>query len=275
MVIPRIDAHVPELIAFVRDLNTAVEQGAVTDVDAVERRVFAFFTPERMAHVETVASGWCTMASYADGKTLVHIVSALVALQQLPEFQAAPPDQQALAWWIVFFHDVAKNMPEGKRDLTHAFRSAVIAGKALPRIGFPVTDGYHEHFPLWADLTTNAVRLRPEDNHPLQDNSKLPPILSGIDKLFGWRTPAALVVQGVLLHMSIDNLAAWPQAAPLSDAEIKRYIGVPLFPLLRMMMLADADAWHLFEPDRRQRHRNETLEVFERVGELIGVPGMS
>lgn len=272
MPIPLVDDHLPGLMAFVRDLHDAVGRGDVADPNAVAGRVRAFFTAERVAQVETVVPGWAAMASSAGGRTQVHIVSALVALQQLPEFQAAPPDQQALAWWIVLFHDVGKTPLDGRRDYVHAFRSAVSAGKALPRVGFAVTGGYAEHVQTWAELTAGAFESRPDDGEPVQDNDKLPAILSGIDKLFGWQTAAALILQAVLLHMSITNLAQWPQAAPLTDAEIKRYVSVPLWPLLRMMMLTDNDAWHLFEPDIRRRYRAETLDVFARAGRLIGMP---
>lgn len=90
--------------------------------------------------------------------------------------------------------------------------------------------------------------------------------------MVGLDTPAGLVVRGVLLHMSISNLADWPQAAPLSEAEIARTIDAPLFPLLRMMMLVDNDAWEMFHPDLKRQYRQETLAVCERVRQIIA-PG--
>jgi hypothetical protein len=87
--------------------------------------------------------------------------------------------------------------------------------------------------------------------------------------LFGRNTPAALIVKTVLLHMSIDVVEDWPQAAPLGEGEIREYLDFALLPLLKVMMLVDNDGWALFDRSNKERYRQATLAVFGRVESLI------
>jgi hypothetical protein len=82
-------------------------------------------------------------------------------------------------------------------------------------------------------------------------------------------TPATLIVKGVLLHMSITVVPEWPQAAPLAEPEIERYVDPHLYPLLEVMMLADNEGWVMFEPEVRREQRNATLNVYRAIAALI------
>ncbi|MBN2304572.1 MAG: hypothetical protein JXQ72_08855 [Anaerolineae bacterium] len=269
--IPTVESFLPDLEPFITGLAGDHISGALT-WEALADRVRAFFTPERLERTESVIPGWRQMAaSGGRQETLIHVMSVLVALAQCPEYRQAAPESQALLKWIVLFHDVAKIIRPGQRDPTHAFRSAVVTGGALPALGFPLVDGAGDgpgRLNRWADLTAAAVIQRGDEL--IQDNRRLPGILAGIAQVFGQDTPAALIITTVLLHMSINNLTDWPQAAPLSDTEIPQVIRAPVVPLLEIMMLADSDAWHLFEPDVRVRYRAETRAVFRRVRALVG-----
>lgn len=64
-----------------------------------------------------------------------------MGLYMLPEFLGLSEHQQNLMKWVILLHDVEKEPQEGKRDYTHAFRSAVGAAKTLPGLGFPITSG--------------------------------------------------------------------------------------------------------------------------------------
>jgi hypothetical protein len=182
-----------------------------------------------------------------------------------PEFQHAASTQQALMKWIVLFHDIAKEVRDGQRDYTHGFRSAAKTGAILPSIEFPVMGDYDRHFKAWFTLTNTAITKRGETTVYMQDNRKLPEIIDGIERLFGHDTPAALIVKTVLLHYSIDVVEEWPQVAPLTEIEIKQYLNIALFPLLKMMMLVDNDGWELFNLSTKERYRQETLAVFEEL----------
>lgn len=262
--LPELESHLPHLMDFVRTLAEAARTGTITAWPQFIERVRTFYTPAEMTAIEQVVPGWAKMASYADQTTLIHVTSVLAALPQCPEYQTATPDQQRLMEWIALYHDVAKEARPGQRDQIHGFRSAALTGKALPGVGFPVMAAYAEGIDSWFRLTDLAVT--PDS---CQNNRKLPEIMIGIDRLFGEDTPAALVVKGVLLHMSINVLREWPQAAPLSDDEIRRYVSPSLVPLLKVMMLVDNDAWAFFNPQTKHQHQQETRSVFMRIEQMI------
>ena len=97
----------------------------------------------------------------------------------------------------------------------------------------------------------------------------MPEILLGIEKIFGKYTPAALVVKCVLLHMSINVVSDYPQAAPLTDEEIAKYVDTETSLLLKAMCLADNEGWSMFYPEIRARQRNDTLKAFEKIERML------
>jgi hypothetical protein len=211
------------------------------------------------------------MASYADQQTLVHVTSVLVALYLLSDYQAASAEQKIIMEWMVMFHDVAKKAERNKHDYVHGFISAAIAGAALATIGFPTRSDFATHISAWKTLTENTVIYAPSHHETIQDNTKLPEILTGIDALYGHQSPAALIIKGVLFHMSIYTDPTYPTLAPLTEPEIKRYIDRQFFPILKAMMLVDSDAWTLYDPAERQRQKEPTLEAFDNIARLIGI----
>lgn len=266
---PRVETHLPELMTFVESLTQDFESGVLTGWPMMKQRVEAFFDNGMMEKVNTAIPGWQEMAAYADKQTLIHVTSVLTALLLCPEYRSATPEQQAMMVWIVVFHDLAKQAQADQRDCTHGFRSAAMTGKTLHSLGFAVTDAYDAHIEPWAGVTMTALTQHGETAEAIQDNRKLPEIVAGIDRLFGAQSAAALVVKGVLLHMSLDVVADWPQTASLTQHETRQYIDGRLLPLLKVMMLVDNDAWSLFDPATKARYRDETLAVFERIQQMI------
>jgi len=266
--IPLFDSRLPGLNKFILKLVHEYKGGKIRTWDDLDERVRTFFTPDQMDSVESVAPGWRKMSSYVDGMTLTHVICVFLGLFMLPEFQSMSQEQQQLSKWIVLFHDVEKEIKKGERDPKHGFRSAVITARRLPNLGFAVTAEYKNLITSWSEFTYSAIKISADYPEPIQNNEKLPGILAGIEGMFGEDTPAALIVKGVLLHMSINVVSDWPQAAPLIEEEIKRYVKSNLAPLLKVMMLADNEGWSIFYPDREQ-HRNETLEVFQRIEKII------
>ena len=125
---PRIESHLSNMMHIVTALAQDYESGKIDSESILEEKVLAFFTDDVMDDVEAMAPGWRRMSSYAAGCTLVHVMSAFLALMLCPEYQNASTKQQALLKWIVLFHDIAKEGVEGQRDAIHGFRSAAIAG---------------------------------------------------------------------------------------------------------------------------------------------------
>lgn len=267
--VPTVEEHLPQVMSFVRELVTTYESGALSDWQTLAACVHAFYTPTVMAQIDTIVPGWEAMAAEGNGVTLVHVNCVLMALLMTPEYQAATPDQQALLEWTALFHDLSKRMIPGMRDLTHAFRSAVMTAHALPGLGFAMREGMATALDEWAALTSGAFILR-ADGQPIQDNTKLDAICAGIERIYGAGTPAMLLIKLVLLHMSITNLSQWPQAAPLDDAQIQRYFDRELLTLAEIFYLADSDGWELFKPETRDPYRAETRQVFARLRGMIG-----
>lgn len=261
---PTVQEQVPRLLPFIEQTAAAYARGDYAGWPAFVAACDGFYDDATMQQIEAQVPGWQRMASYAKQQTLYHVTAALVALTLLPEYQQATAEQQALLRWIVLLHDLDKRPAPAQRDHTHGFRGATVAADVLAHNGFAVrhkTAAYAN----WVQMTRAAEIQSAKHNAPVQDNRYLPQIIAGIDALCD--APAALIVKGVLLHMSVDVVADWPQAAALSHAEIAHYITLDLLPLLRAMTLVDSNAWALFEPSRKAAHRAETLAVWQRVAQ--------
>jgi len=265
--IPRIDDHLPDLLPFIREIAGEYERGGIKSRDVWSERIQTGWTPERIDATDHVVPGWRAMIEHPYGMNLVHINSALVALMLQPEYRALSADQKTLIEWIVLFHDVAKRRIPTQRDHVHTFRSTALAGAGIAALGFPML-GDNDALAAWSRLTHDAITTN-AGGEPIPDNRLLPQITDGIRTLFGWDTPAGLILRGVLHHQAITNVQVDPQAAPLSPNDVLLYVNPPLFPLLRSMMLADCDAWTLFDPDYKAIWREETLGVFANVARLI------
>lgn len=267
---PSFDERLPELNHFIVTLTEEYDTGQITSWDILDKRVKNFFTPSMMDAMEIVVPHWKKTTSYSNGITLTHIMCAFLGLFMLTEFKRMDLKQQQLAKWIVLFHDSDKVHIQGQRDYMHGFRSAVNAANSLENQGFPVTSEFHDLIHSWSELTKQSATFKEDaPDTPIQNNKNLPEILSGIENLFGEKAAASLIVKGALLHMSINVVKEYPQAAPLSREEISRYITPDLLPLLKVMMLSDNEGWVMFYPEVRKLQRTETLEIFAEIENLI------
>jgi hypothetical protein len=265
---PDFDQQFPELDQFIIELSDQHHAGKITSWDDLAIRVHTFFTDTRMNDMESLVPHWCKMASYANGLTLVHVMCAFMGLYRMPEFLQMSPRQRQLMKWIILLHDVEKQLPDGKRDHGHAFRSTAGAARTLPKLGFPVTQDYVSTVDGWDEYTRSALTIRKDTQEVIQDNRKLPHILDGIERMFGHNTPAALILKTILFHLSVD-MNFWPPPSPLIKTEVKKYFDSELLPLLRVMSLGDNDGWNMFEPDFRESGRADTLQVFEQIKTFI------
>jgi hypothetical protein len=268
--LPQLRDHLPDLFGFVRTLARQIDSSELNDGDALDRRISDFYTADRLEVIEGVAPGWQDMAACADGATLNHITRALIALQRLPEYRGSAHRIQVMMEWSVLYHDVGKQVIAGQRDFVHAFRSATLAARALPGVGFPTSEAYAAELDPWARLVLGAAVAAPDGKGLIQDNRALPEIVQGIERLFGAGSGAALIVQTALLHQSLNVVPEWPNPGSLTDAELPHCIRPALLPLLEAMMLVDSDAWQLFDPASKAKFRRSTLAVFADVRRLLG-----
>ena len=266
---PYFDECFPFLDHFILDLVRTYNTGELNSWDELDARVKSFFTSEVMDNVEATAPGWKKMASYSEGITLTHVICVFLGMYMLPEFQALSVEQKQIAKWIILFHDIDKAHLRGRRDTMHAFNSAVIAANTLPGIGFSITSKYPELIEPWSEYTRQAFLQLAGEQWPKPDNQKLPRILSEIEELFGENTPATLIVKTALLHISLAVDKNYPTPSPLTDAEAKEFIDPTLFPLLKVMMLADNEGWSLFYPEVRDQQKQDALAEFDRIRKFI------
>jgi hypothetical protein len=267
--IPSFDERFPELDWFNHELVQLYQAGKINAWEDLESQVKDFFDRSRMDQMESLVPGWGRMASYTDGITLVHVMCVFLGMYMLPEFSRLSEDQQQIMKWVILLHDIDKSHVRGKKDSMHAFNSGVVTANRLPGVGFPCTEMYPKLIGSWSEYTTLAFIPGEGDTSPTPDNRKLPGILQGINQMFGEDTPAALIVRTVLLHISLHVDDQYPTPAPLSMDEAQLYVGPNLFPLLRVMMLADNEGWSLFDAETRARQRRDTLNAFEKIEKLI------
>ena len=268
--IPYLQDRLPDLLEFVGTLARQIEAGELQDGDELVLRIRDFYTADRTDAIEIVAPGWREMAEFADGATRNHITQALIALQLLPEYRQASRHLRALMEWTVLYHDLGKQVIGGERDAVHAFRSATMAARTLPNVGFLTSEAYPVGLDPWTRLVQSATVAAPDGKGLIQDNRALPEILRGIEQLFGAGSAAALIVQGVLLHQSLNVVPEWPNPGSLTEADQALCIRPALLPLLEAMMLVDSDAWQLFAPTSKAKFRQSTLAVFAKVRALVG-----
>ena len=99
-------------------------------------------------------------------------------------------------------------------------------------------------------------------------NRKLPKIITGIERMFGYTTPAALIIKTILFHLSSD-MDYWPPTKPLTNVEVKRYFNKASSHLLLVMHLADGEGCLLFDSENIEFGRNDTVKAFKKVEQLI------
>ena len=267
--IPLFEERLSHLDQFIQELAGGYQKGKIKSWDDLELRVKTFFTPEMMDLTSSVVPHWQKMASYADGITLTHVMCVFMGLYIMPEFLALSKEGQQIMKWVILFHDVEKELQEGKRDYFHAFRSAVGAARTLPKLGFPITTEYDSLIDEWDAYTQSAITKIEEHPDDVQDNRKLPKIIDGIERMFGHNTPTALIIKTILFHLSVPADEIWPPPNPLTNKEIKLYFDMELLPLLKVMNLGDNDGWAIFDPPTWEYQRSDTIKVFEKLERLL------
>lgn len=253
----------PRVAQLLDDLDDAVRTGTITTTDEFTAESRRRWDASLLAHVDTVLPHWSTMASYADGKTLWHVTIAMVALLRLDDYLAAEEYEQHLLEWTVFLHDIAKEPTEELRDHRHAFRSAALAARYLPRLGFATTEAYASEFEAWFEVADNAYRADEAAGEPVQDNRFLAEILDGADRMLD--LDGARLIKAIAMHQSVTVLEEWPSLAPLTPEEEQQFVTPQVASLQRPLMLADSGGWNLFDPPTLLAMYDETRRVFSRI----------
>ena len=83
--------------------------------------------------------------------------------------------------------------------------------------------------------------------------------------MFERNSSTSLIVKSILLHQSLNLLMQWPDAAPLTDQNLKLYIDDHLLKVLGPLVKADSDSWQLFKPENRA---NFDQQIEDRITEI-------
>jgi hypothetical protein len=268
MAFPLIEHRLPELMSFIDDLSRAIELRNTASLSKAQQSITTFFDPEQLRKLESITGEWSELIDHDQGKTLTHVMLTMASLRFHPEFEESIPEEQNIIRWSLLFHDIAKRS-EGERDHTHAFRSAVVLARSLSLIGVDLPKSYFQHLHSWAELTLNATIQQTGSNQLIQDNQRIPEILSGLDLMLGTQAAAKTAIKLVLLHHSINHLNDWPQASALTDIQVSQLVDARLLPLIRIMILADSDGWELFNAHNCVRYREETRSVFRHLQTIV------
>lgn len=268
---PRIEQCLPELMTFIGNLSREIELCNTVTVSKAQESIIAFFDTEQLQKLQATTPDWSELIAHDQGKTLTHVMLAMASLSFHTEFEESSPEEQNIIRWALLFHDIAKRS-EFERDLTHAFRSAVVLARSLPSIGLEVPASYFQNFHGWAELTLGATLQPPDSDRVVQDNQRLPEILAGLEVMLENHTAARMVIKLVLLHHSINILQDWPQASALTDTQVLQLFDAQLLQLIRIMVLADNDGWELFNAHNCTRYREETRSVFRHLQTLVTSP---
>ena len=264
---PDIGELFPEFLTFSCRLAEEYGAGQLRSAEGLTHRVKETLTPEVLRAMGDRIPGWTEMSEAAGGKTLVHVVSTFVALLSSPEHRSASAEERRRMTWSLLLHDLAKRPDSGNRDSAHAFRSGVLAARALPGLGFPTTRHYEAVVEGWSQLTAGAIRER--DGTFVLDSRALPEIVSGLERMFGRLSCGFPIVMAILLHNSLDTVRDWPPPAALTEEEMRRFLDPRLLGLLGAVIMADSSAWHLFDSARLREYRVEIRRALGRAAEIV------
>lgn len=268
--LPLLNDLLPEFDGLISGLTRDCMAGHISSQEQFADRVKQFFSPAMTARVDSVVHGWRAMIEADGGITLAHVLTALCALPYHETYRLASPSHKTVMTWAVLFHDISKKSVSEHSDHTHGFRSTIRFVQCLPALRVPFAHDQLDALINWVKLVEQAVIQPAGQTGQVQDNQKLSKILEGLTELVPDNHSAALVAKIILLHHSITTLDEWPQANPLDDNEIKKYINPELLDLLEIMSLVDNDGWELFRPENRERYRDMTRSVFERLRSVVG-----
>jgi len=246
--IPILSNVLPELWTQVERLARELEVGTYADWSSLTNRLQFLNDPDLINLLSTHIPGWHKIATINNGITARHTILVLATCLNLPEYRERPPQAQSEIQWATLFHDIDKNVLGG-RDASHPFRSAAIAVKAMPGLGFGLqpnvtpkdTEG-------WSELVMSAQHE--VNGQFLHDHTHLKEIVEELHRQWGKETSASRILKAVLFHQSLPTLADWTNPVLLSDEELSASLTLEDMNVLAPLLIADSDSWNIFDEVR-------------------------
>jgi hypothetical protein len=250
MTIPRLALSIPRIWTLAQEVAEALKAGTYTRWPPLLAWLEILTEPDWIDDIDHLAPGWRKIATIKNGLTAKHTLLVLAICLNLPEYAAAGEVTRYEIEWAAILHDLDKEYPaNGKKDASHAFRSAAMAAKALPGLGFPLQPGANfSELDQWAGLLIASQRA--VDGQNVHDHTHLPEILSGLRRLWGDETPASRILKAILFHQSLPTLVDWTNPVLLNDDELRAALTLRDMDVLGPLLIADSDAWNLFDQPR-------------------------
>jgi hypothetical protein len=245
---PSLSSVFPELWTQLERLAHELEVGTYADWPALTARLEFLNDPDLIDLMNTRIPGWHKIAAINNGITARHTILVFATCLNLPEYKKKPHQTQSEIQWAALLHDIDKNV-SGGRDASHPFRSAAVAVKAMPGLGFdPQPNVTLKEIEGWSELVMSAQHE--VNGQVLHDHTNLKEIIEGIHSQWGKETSASRILKAVLFHQSLPTVKDWPNPVLLSDEELRASLTLEDMNVLAPLLIADSDSWNIFDEPR-------------------------
>ena len=246
---PTLSNVLPELWTQVERLARELEVGTYADWASLTARLGFLNDPNLSNLLNTRIPGWHNIAAINNGITARHTILVFATCLNLPEFKEKPQQTQSEIQWAVLLHDIDKSHGVLGKDTSHPFRSAAVAVKAMPGLGFELQPNVTpKDIESWSELVMSAQHE--VNGQILHDHTNLSKIVEGLHRQWGKETSASRILKAVLFHQSLPMLKDWPNPVLLNDEELRAFLTLEDMDILAPLLIADSDSWNIFDEPR-------------------------
>lgn len=267
LTIPTLSDVLPELWTQVERLAQELETGTFAGWSSLTARLGFLNDPDVLNLLNAHIPDWQKIATINNGITAHHTILVLAICLNLPEYKGRPAQTQFEIQWAALLHDIDKNV-SGGRDASHPFRSAAIAVKAMPNLGFELQPNVtSEDIESWSELAMSAQHE--VNGQVLHDHTNLKEIVEGIHRQWGKETSASRILKAALFHQSLPTVNDWPSPVLLSDEELRTFLTLEDMDVLAPLLIADSDSWNIFD-ETRFAYLDELRENIAKTRRRLG-----
>ena len=217
---------------------------------------------------------WAQLVGQSGGALAAHAILTLWRATRLDLFGELAVADRNVVKWACLLCDIAKlGAPQVQgRDPAHAFRSGSAVLELFARFGFLESGHSARQYPLAQRLLAESFQPLPAlwraealaSRQPMvsqmPSHHNLPALF---DALWNGVTPLEgfcdQVLRLVLFSHSLEGLGAAPNAFNLSAEHRKRFCSPHFYSLLQIMLIADNEAYILFDPPYLARCKKEIM----------------
>ena len=226
-----------------------------------------------------LAPYWAQLTEQSGGVLAAHTILALWRATGLDIYEELAEDDRNVVKWACLLCDIAKlGAPRVQgRDPAHAFRSGSAALELFARFGF-LESGQVGRYPLAQRLLAESFQPLPAlwraealaSKQPMvsqmPSHHNLPALF---DALWSGVTPLESfcdqVLRLVLFSHSLEGLGSAPNAFNLSPAHRKRFCSPHFYSLMQILLVADNEAYILFDPTYLARCKKEIMQNYADI----------